>query len=201
MPDPSLNRRLDQHARRSGFAIGASMAVTIALLIGGFVWLFATINPYLSDFIGAEANPTETPTTVAVADGTTPADGPSTTPTREPTTAPTEEPTQAPTQAPTAAPTEEPTQAPTQAPTAAPTEEPEDGFQPDYQVAVDGTSINFRDAPGTEGTNTIEALDPGTELQSTGEEETINGVVWMEFVDEQDRTGWMREIDVEQVDE
>jgi hypothetical protein len=182
MPDPSLNRRLDQHARRSGFAVGASMALAIALLIGGFIWLFAAINPYLSDFLGAEAAPTATPAREVVA-GT--GDGGNPPAAAEPTATTAVTPTVA------------PTQAPTQTPAPSPSE---DGFQPDYQVATGGGAINFRDAPGTDGTESIEALEPGTPLDATGEEETIAGVVWLEFVDEQGRTGWIREIDVEQTD-
>ncbi len=160
------------------------MAVTIALLIGGFVWLFATINPYLSDFIGAEAAPTGTATAVAQAANTEPAEGGQAPPTAEPTVAP----------------TREPTTAPSEEPTVAPTETPEDEFQADYEVAGGGGAINYRNEPGTDGTESVAVLDPGTPLQSTGEEETVNGAVWLEFVNEDGLTGWIREIDVEPVD-
>lgn len=182
MTDPSLNRRLDHHARRSGFAVGASMAVAIVLLIGAFVWLFATINPYLSDFIGAEAAPTEQPTIAAVQGGA------QVTP-----TAPASQPTATIAAAVTA----------TVAPTTAPSDdaaEPSgnEAFQADYRILPEGESVNFRSVAGTDGSETLAVLDPGTPLQSTGEEETVDGVVWLEFVDEDGTTGWIREIDTQQ---
>ncbi|CAA9562091.1 MAG: hypothetical protein AVDCRST_MAG33-1762 [uncultured Thermomicrobiales bacterium] len=187
MTDPSLNRRLDQHARRSGFAVGASMALAILLLIGAFVWLFATINPYLSDFLGAQAaSSTATPASIQ-------AGAP---------LAPTARPVQssAPSVAPTAtiAPTEPPAAAPTVAPTQVPPTETPDDFQPDYQVAGN-QGINFRSAAGTNGSETLAVVNPGTPLQSTGEEETVEGVVWLQFINEDGQTGWIREIDTEPV--
>jgi hypothetical protein len=183
MTDPSLNRRLDHHARRSGFAIGASMAVAIVLLIGAFVWLFALINPYLSDFIGAEAAPTEQPTVAAVQGGA------GVTPTAAP----------APPTA-TVAPAVTPTVAPTVAPSDDAAQPSDTGeFQADYQVGSDGGSINFRSEAGTDGSEILDTLEPGTPLQSTGEEETADGVVWLEFTTEDGATGWMREIDTEAI--
>ncbi len=183
MTDPSLNRRLDHHARRSGFAIGASMAVAIVLLIGAFVWLFATLNPYLSDFIGAEAVSTNAPTLSA---GQPAAEVTPTPPASRPTA--------------TAAVAVTPTVARTVAPSVAPSNDAaasddSDGFQADTQVAPNGQSINFRSIAGTNGSETLAVLDPGTPLQATGEEETVDGVVWLEFTNEDGTTGWIREID------
>ena len=181
MTDPSLNRRLDHHARRSGFAVGASMAVAIVLLIGAFVWLFATINPYLSDFIGAEAAPTGQPTVSAVQPGA------QTTPTPPPA-----QPTATVAAAVTA------TVAPTTAPSddAVPSNDTEE-FQANYRILPEGAGVNFRSVAGTNGSETLAVLDPGTPLQATGEEETVDGVVWLEFIDEDGTTGWIREIDTQ----
>lgn len=178
MTDPSLNRRLDHHARRSGFAVGASMAVAIVLLIGAFVWLFATINPYLSDFIGAEAASTQPPTVAAVqgAGQVTPTAAPA---------------------RPTATVAVTPTVAPTTAPSAAPSASDDGEFQADYQILPEGQSVNFRSVAGTNGSQTLAVLDPGTPLQSTGERETVDGVVWLQFKDEDGTTGWIREIDTQ----
>ena len=181
MTDPSLNRRLDHHSRRSGFAVGASMAVAIVLLIGAFVWLFATINPYLSDFIGAEAAPTEQPTEAAAQGGA------QVTPTA-----------QADQQTATVAAAVTATVAPTTAPSDAPSPSDDGGFQADYQILPEGESVNFRSVAGTDGSETLAVLDPGTPLQSTGEEETVDGVVWLEFIDEDGTTGWIREIDTQE---
>lgn len=185
MTDPSLNRRLDHHARRSGFAVGASMAVAIVLLIGAFVWLFATINPYLSDFLGAEAVPTGVPTVTAGRAA------PQITPTPSPA-------------APTATVAVTPTVAPSAAPSAAPSLAPSasDGagaFQADYRILPQGQSVNFRSIAGTSGSETLAVLNPGTPLQSTGEEQTVDGVVWLEFRNQEGTTGWIREIDTETV--
>lgn len=152
------------------------MALAIVLLIGGFVWLFAVINPYLSDFLGAEAAPSSTPTVAALQAGV------QVTPTAAPV-------------APTA------TVAPSQSPTAAPSQSdaapnPTGDFTPDYQVSGQG-GVNFRSAAGTDGSDILAVLDPGTRLESTGQRETVDGVVWLEVTDEQGRTGWLRQIDME----
>lgn len=185
MTDPSLNRRLDHHARRSGFAIGASMALTIVLLIGGFVWLFAMINPYLSDFLGAQAAPSMTPTAQTARAGAAAA----------PTNAPAP-PTATPPPAPSPTPSPSPTAAPSQSANANGTN---DEFTADYRILPEGESVNFRSVAGTDGSETLEVLDPGTSLQSTDEEETVDGVVWLEFTTEDGKTGWIREIDTEAV--
>lgn len=182
MTDPSLNRRLDHHARRSGFAVGASMALAIVLLIAAFVWLFATINPYLSDFLGAEAaRSTATPPGLQAGAPVAPTTVP-----LQRTTAPLE-----PTATVAVAATEPPTVAPTEE--AAPTEVTDD-FQPDFQVAGN-EGINFRSAAGTDGSETLAVVNPGTQLQSTGEDATVDGVLWLEFNNEEGQTGWIREID------
>ena len=150
------------------------MALTIVLLIGGFVWLFATINPYLSDFLGAQAAPSPTQTT-AVARAAVPI---------TPTAAPAQP-------SATAAPTEAPSASPSQQVTATAAS---DAFAPDYVVG--SNRLNFRSAAGTSGSEILTGLDPGTQLQSTGKKQTVDGVVWLEFNTEQGQTGWVREIDV-----
>ncbi len=155
------------------------MAVAIVLLIGAFVWLFATINPYLSDFLGAEAAPTGVPTVTAGRAA------PQITPTPSPA-APTATVAITPTVAPTVA--SSVTQAPSDGPAA---------FQADYRILPEGQSVNFRSIAGTSGSETLAVLDPGTPLQSTGKEQTVDGVVWLEFRNEEGTTGWIREIDTQ----
>ena len=157
------------------------MAVAIVLLIGAFVWLFATINPYLSDFLGAQAVPTEAPTVTAGRAA------PPITPTPTP-----------------AAPTATVAVTPTVAPTVARSDEAaasddSGAFQADYRILPEGQSVNFRSIAGTSGSETLAVLNPGTPLQSTGKEQTVDGVVWLEFQNEQGTTGWIREIDTETV--
>ena len=158
------------------------MALTILLLIGAFVWLFATINPYLSDFLGVQAsNATATPAGLQAG-----APVEATVRTVRATNAPVE-----PTATVAVSATEAAAAAPTEAPE--PTEEA-DEFQPDYRVAGN-QGINFRSAAGTNGSETLAVVNPGTPLQSTGEEETVEGVVWLQFTNEEGQTGWIREID------
>lgn len=149
------------------------MALAIALLIGGFVWLFAAINPFLSDFLGAEAPPT--PTFTALSGGDAP----------DPSTVAAPTATLAATVSPSATAAVEPT---------ATVADDTAGFQPDYEVG--DNELNFRGEPGTDGTSTIGTVVPGAQLQSTGEEETVDGVVWLQFETEDGEVGWVREIDV-----
>lgn len=149
------------------------MALAIALLIGGFVWLFAAINPFLSDFLGAEAPPT--PTFTALSAGDAP----------DPSTAAGPTATLAATVSPSATAAVEPT---------ATVADDTAGFQPDYEVG--SLDLNYRSQPGTDGSEILEVLAVGTQIQSTGEEETVDGVVWLEFQTEDGQAGWLREIDV-----
>ena len=178
MADPSLNRRLDYHARRSGFAIGASMAVTIALLIGVFVLIFAAVNPYLSDFFTTKATPEGTARVIGQV-------APSISPTVVVTS------TAAAGQA-VASPSDQPSGSAGPSAVAG-----SSGFQADYQTGND--SVNFRSDAGTDNSQTIAVLDPGTPLQSTGQQQNLNGVIWMQFTDDQGQTGWIRQIDVSKV--
>ena len=177
MADPSLNRRLDHHARRSGFAIGASMAVTIALLIGVFVIIFAAINPFLSDFFTTKATPEGTARVIGQV-------APSRTPTATVTAAAAQSSAALPSGQSSAS----------SGPSAS---SGVSGFQADYQTG--DNSVNFRSSAGTENSQTVAVLDPGTPLQSTGQQQNLNGVIWMEFTDDQGQTGWIRQIDVNKI--
>src|SRR6185312_570540 len=67
MTDPGLTRRLRQQGHRSGLAIGISMA--LAVLIGGFTWIYVQLDPFVRDFAGAEPAPTQTPVEQASGSG------------------------------------------------------------------------------------------------------------------------------------
>src|SRR5688500_772923 len=56
MSDPGLSNRLRQHSRRSGLAVGLSMAAAIAICILSSAWIFGRIEPLVSDFTGYEQN-------------------------------------------------------------------------------------------------------------------------------------------------
>ncbi|MBX6342532.1 MAG: hypothetical protein IRY97_08745, partial [Thermomicrobiaceae bacterium] len=62
MVEPGLTSRLRQHSRRSGVLVGVSMALTIAICIVAFIWIYVRVGPFLSDFIPRQAKPAPTPT-------------------------------------------------------------------------------------------------------------------------------------------
>ncbi|MBA2753155.1 MAG: hypothetical protein H0U40_01655 [Chloroflexia bacterium] len=186
-----LTRRLHQHSRRGGVAVGLSMLVAALVLLGGFVLIYGALDPYTRDFVAADLPEDPTPTAAAV--------------TAEPATTG-EEPTAAPVDEPPAegddqesAPTPTATTGP--APTVA-----DQAFTPDYQVDPGAdTSINFRTEPSIAGgqSTVIIALPPGTQLESQGDERedadnpAENGT-WLLFETEDGQQGWVREIDVVQ---
>jgi hypothetical protein len=172
MSDPGLTNRLRQRSRRAGLAVGLSMALTIAVCIGSFAWIYAKADPLFADFVGEDVSlPTSTATAEASA---TPGRGDA-----DDAPAPTEEGT------------EEPASEPTEEPTPAPTETPE-GFRATH-VSNPDLLINLRPAPSTDG-DPVTILDAGTPLQYLGEEQTgDDGFQWFRFRTEDGVEGWLRE--------
>jgi cytoskeletal protein RodZ len=192
----SLSNRLRQHSRRSGFTVGVSMALAIAICIAGFVTIYVQLQPYISDFITQDP-PEEEARVVAAPDPTEP---PADDAESEEEPAPTEEPSQDEEEAASdeeeAPPEEEEEEEP------APTEESE-GFDPDLQ-SNPNASINLRTEPSTAQGNAtiIFAIPPQTPLESTGETAAADnpaedGDTWVEVEIEDGTTGWLREIDTE----
>jgi hypothetical protein len=162
--------------------IGISMALTIAVCVGSFSVIYASLDDVFGDFVsrGQEVAAIRTPTPEPTAADQPAADG-------------ADGAAAAPTQA--AAPTESP--APTETP--APTGTPTDEFTPDYQLDSTG-SVNLRSGPGTEFevVTTITLEQP---LQYLNEDEPTDnpaedGNRWMKFRTEDGQEGWIREIDV-----
>jgi hypothetical protein len=192
MVNPGLTRRLEQHGRRAGIAIGLTMVLVTLVLIGGFITIYGRLDPLLSDFIAANvpAEPvaTEVPVTEPPGDeeagaAVSPTDSPNETePAITPTMADTDE----------GAPPPEPTA------TAA-----EDAFDPDYRIASGEGPINFREIPSLLNNEPITSLEPGTPLEYLGEQQddadnfAENGT-WLRFQLADGTEGWVREIDVEQ---
>ena len=189
MSDPGLTRRLRQQSHRSGLAIGLSMALAIAVLFGGFTWIYVQLDPWVRDFAGAEVAP---PTPIP----------------RE--QASDEEDEEQPQDKEEAPPTEESDEQPAEdesedgdSGNIDPVEEDEDdsnrGFDPDFQV-VTLEPVNMRNGPGRTF-DIVTPLDPGTPLESTGNREPApdpqdGGLEWLEFETEDGATGWIRSIDV-----
>ena len=172
MTDPGLSNRLRQRSRRAGLMVGLSMALTIAICIGGSVAIYTGLIPYLSDVVPVEGRaptrvPARSPDTAQVPPTSTPA----------PTVieiAPT--------------PTPEVTPATTQS-----------AFRPTHQIGA-AESVNFRSGP-SRNDPVIIALPPATPLEFRDERASTDNPNdqpgWMKFRIEDGTEGWVREIDTE----
>lgn len=172
MSDPGLSNRLRQHSRRSGLAIGLTMAIAIALGIVASAWLFGRIEPYVSDFTGYEQRTPAPAVAEAHPNDPTPANA-------EPApTAP-------------AAPTSLPAQS-TVAPVAT---ETTTAFTQTYESNPDFT-VNFRPGPSIDSGEPVATLDPGTPLEYLGEQTTgDDGSIWLRMKTQNGVEGWLREVD------
>lgn len=182
--------------------IGVSMAAAIVICIAAFIWLYVQIGPLLSDFIPQEQAGEEQPATLGM---------PGADPTPDTTAADDfslAEIPPAPLETPEATATVvEDAGADTNADDAATEDQAaqdddddldEDVWEPTHQLR-DGPNVNFRSGP-----NTISephgSLAPGTPLRFLDEEEPAGGVVWMAFEIEDGTEGWIRDIDVMEID-
>ena len=177
MTDPGLNRRLRQRSRRAGLMIGVSMALTIAVCVGSFSLIYASLDTVIGDFISRDGptavEPAQLPALVVAGDAPTP-------PSAQ------EQPTEAVAPPPTA----------TTSPATPPT------FTPDYQSGA--YSLNLRSEPSADGGDetVVTVLTPSSPIQYLNEEQpTANpaqdGDRWMRFKTESGQEGWLREIDTE----
>lgn len=192
MTDPGLTDRLRQKSRRAGLAVGLSMALTIAICIGGATLIYAGLIDPLSQFVpipGATRSPVQ-----AV-------------PNQDPANASDAPFIELPGQAAGAnrdaaqAPTEAPPPAPPPTPTPEPTSTP-DAFEPTHQITA-ARAVNLRPQPSSTnepGNEPIRALPPSTPLQFLGERASADNPDdapgWMRFRTEEGDEGWIREIDV-----
>lgn len=176
MTDPGLSNRLRQHSRRAGLMVGITMALTIAICVGGFTGIYAGLLPYASDIIPAdEREPTRAPTRAPDAAQAAPAAPPTEPPVQEAAPPP---------------PAETPVPEPTPTPTS---------FQPTHQI-TGVQSINLRPDPSRDN-NPIRVLPIATPLEFLNERadpqlpEDEPG--WMKFRTEDNEEGWVRQIDTE----
>jgi cytoskeletal protein RodZ len=169
MTDPGLTNRLRQRSRRAGLAVGLSMALTIAVCIGSFAWIYAKADPFLSDFVGAGATSTGNNRPTATAEESS----------SEPAGSASEEPT------PTA---EEARPDPTKEPTPTPT--PAE-FRATH-ISNPNLRVNLRPQPTTDG-DPVAILEAGTQLQFLGEQREESDGTWYLFKTEDGLEGWLRE--------
>jgi hypothetical protein len=164
--------------------VGISMAIAIAISIGGFIWLYIQIGPLLSDFIPQQSAPEE-PAPGSSGFIIQPRETPSPTPEELTPTPDIDQATPTP---------DVTTPATVPTPTPTPTPEPEPEWQPTHQIRP-GPAVNFRTGP-----NTISpphgALPPGTSLRFLDETAPAGGVTWMYFENEEGLEGWIRDIDI-----
>ena len=177
MSDPGLTNRLRQHSRRSGLAVGLTMAVAIALGILASAWLFGRIEPYVSDFTGYEQR-TAIPAVAEASDND-----------RTPESDSDEPGVASATEAPDA------TEAPSQ-PTVAPaTTGTVAAFTETHQSNPD-FSVNFRPGPSIDSGDPVATLEPGTPLQYLDEQTTgDDGSIWLRMKTADGIEGWLREVD------
>lgn len=179
MSDPGLTNRLRQRSRRAGLAVGLSMALTIAVCIGSFAWIFVRAEPLFADLVGNDAtavrSATRTPTPSGDDDGngSTGEDAAAAEPTETP-----EEDADA-----------EPTATSEPRPTATATPEQ---FQATHQTNP-SNGVNFRTGPSLDS-EIIMILPESTPIQALGQTETdSDGNQWLQFRTEDGQTGWLRE--------
>lgn len=197
MTDPGLNDRLRQKSRRAGLAVGLSMALAIAICIGGATLIYAALIDPLSDLIPIDRETSApavdqlqqlAPVDSQQADGL---GGAAPVEISEPASV---ENGQA--AAPTPAEVAQAEAAASVEPTAIPTQSAP--FTPTHQIGA-SQSVNFRAGP-TRGDAIIVALSPSTPLryldESAPTEDPADGDTWMKFVTEDGQEGWVREIDV-----
>jgi hypothetical protein len=182
MSDPGLSNRLRQHSRRSGLAVGLTMAGAIAICILTSAWLFGRIEPYVSDFTGYEQN-TAVPAVAAASNDD------------EPTEVPEEAESDSPDPTEEAQPAEsdggEPTVAPAETATTS-------AFQQTHESNPDFT-VNFRPGPSIDSGEPVATLDPGTPLQYLDEQTTgDDGSIWLFMKTQDGLEGWLREVDTVQ---
>lgn len=191
MTDPGLTDRLRQKSRRAGLAVGLSMALTIAICIGGATVIYAALVEPLSQFIPIPpAQQAASRPNAGTSGGLS--DVPAVDAPAEPAPA-NQDIAAAPTEAPPPEPPPSPTPEPSPTPTTA-------AFEPTHQIRGD-QAVNLRTDPSRSDSGVIQALQPSTPLQFLGEEAPTenpveDGDVWMRFRTSQGEEGWVREIDV-----
>jgi hypothetical protein len=178
MTDTGLSNRLRQHSRRSGIAVGLTMAVTIAVCILSSAYVFGKIEPYVAEVTGYD-EPTAVPEVAEEPDSE-------------------EQPTEEEEGSEESAPQQEEGAGQPTIGSSDPTAT-SSTFTATHRSNPDFT-VNFRPGPSVSSGDPIGTLDPSTPLQFM-EQEALDeeGVVWLEMQTEGGLTGWLREVDTEAI--
>lgn len=178
--------------------VGLSMALTIAVCIGSFVWIYAQVEPFTRDFVDA-ATVAPTPASQAQEQEQEPEEeeepaNPEENATETPEPVEEEEPEPASGSDEIVPVEDEPEPTPT----------PADQFEATHRVSSEVT-INFRPGPGVNSGAPVGTLAPGTELQYLNESqasqdpESDGDTEWLRFRTQDGLEGWIRQIDVESI--
>jgi hypothetical protein len=181
MSDPGLTNRLRQRSRRAGLAVGLSMALTIAVCIGSFAWIFVRAEPLFADLVGNDAtavrSATRTPTPSGDGEGNGSGGEEAAGAAADPTETREEEAEAEPTE------TSEPRPTATETPAQ---------FQATH-LTNPNNGVNFRTEPSLDA-DIIDILPESTPVQALGDSETdSDGNQWLQFRTEDGQTGWLRE--------
>ncbi len=167
--------------------IGVSMAAAMIICIAAFIWLYVQVGPVLSDFIPQETAEEE-PETIGIA-GTQPTPAPGTDDFSLAEIPP------EPLGTPEADDEIDDADADDTDDAVDDSDDANDGeFTATHQLR-DGPNVNFRSGPNTMS-EPHGSLQPGTPLMFLNEEEPASGVVWMSFEIEDGTQGWIRDVDV-----
>jgi hypothetical protein len=164
--------------------VGVSMALTIALCIVSFVWIYAQVEPLTKDFVDAAtvaptktSQPNESAQPAEEATSTPESDGGDSGAQTQSQSAPTQQP--------------EPTPTTTE-------------FRATHRVSSE-VAINLRPGPAVSSGDPVDSLQPGTELQYLNETQDSQDpnadgdLRWMKFRTKDGLEGWIRQIDVEPI--
>lgn len=160
--------------------VGLSMALTIAVCIGSFVWIYAQVDPLTRDFVDVATVPPTRKAQSSSSKSTSESDSESSSDAGEVVAA-----------------DEQPTETPEATATSV-------SFKPTHRV-ISEIDVNLRPGPAVGSGEPVTQVSSGAELQYLGETELSEDpdsdgqLNWLKFRTEDGFEGWIREVDVEPI--